>query len=409
MGFPPTGKVTPAIVRTRFEMLAGGSVSSVRRFALVTANYYPRVCGIGDFSARFATELRRAGHDVALFSRNPARRNPEAPEVEVHGVDGRLPMIVAQNLAAQVGAFRPTEVLIQYTSQMWDAWRFGSLAPLALAWQARRAGARVTLVAHELALRLVPRPDLALAASAQRLQLGALLKLCDRTFVTTTSRADRLAAACRLLGVRAPGVVRVGANALPVGRRRPRDASSPPRLGIFSTAAVGKRFDVLLEAFESIARAFPAAELVLIGELGPPSRPSVKQVLEGVARHPAKDRIRLTGSLSLAEVAQEIADLDLYLFPMDTGANSRSSTLPSALGSSLPTIAVRGEETDLALFRDGENIVFARDLSGPAFADAALRLLRDPQLMGRLGEGARRLYDEHLSWEGTVRRFLAER
>jgi glycosyltransferase involved in cell wall biosynthesis len=291
---------------------------------------------------------------------------------------------------------------------MWDAWRFGSPASLAVAWQARRAGARVTLIAHELFLSFHSRPDIAVAATSLRLQLGALLKLCDRVFVTTGTRADAIRGACRLFGVHAPGVVRVPPNALPASRQRSRAPSNPPRLGIFSTAAAGKRFDIVLEAFGLISRELPAAELVLIGDLGPPDRPLVRQVLEGVARHPARERIRLTGNLSLPEIAAEIADLDLYLFPMSTGANTRSGTLPAALGSGLPTVATRGDETDLALFRDGENIVFARDMSAPSFAEASLRLLKDPTLMARIAEGARRLYDEQLSWAVTVDRFLAE-
>ena len=81
--------------------------------------------------------------------------------------------------------------------------------------------------------------------------------------------------------------------------------------------------------------------------------------------------------------------------------------MPAALGARLPTIATRGDETDPALFVDGENIVFAREMSGAAFADAALGLLRDPAWRARVAAGARRLYDEHLSWEATVEHFLA--
>lgn len=377
---------------------------SARRFALVTTNFHPRVCGIGDFSARFGAELLRRGHEVAVFSRGPVAPNPEAPEVQAHAVEGRLPTAVARNVVEALRAFRPTDVLIQYTAQMWDAWRFGTFAPALVAWEARRLGARVSLFAHELFFSFASRPDLAVAAAAQRLELAALLPLCDTVYVTTGTRADSIKEACRWLGTRPPGIMRIGANALPVERRRP---PGPPRLGIFSTAAANKRFDVALEAFERVARELPDAELVLIGALGPPERPLVRRVLDDVARHPARDRIRLTGSLTLPEVSREIADLDVYLFPMSTGANTRSGTLPAALGARLPTIAIRGDETDPALFVDGENIVFAREMSGAAFADAALGLLRDPAWRARVAAGARRLYDEHLSWEATVAHFLA--
>ena len=165
---------------------------------------------------------------------------------------------------------------------------------------------------------------------------------------------------------------------------------------------------MVLDAFARIVGEIPGAELILMGDLGPPDQPNVRAILEQVARHPARAQIRLTGRLSLAEIASEMAALDLYLFAMETGANTRSSTLPSALGAGIPTVAVRGAETDLSLFHDGDNLVFADDMTGAAFAEAALRLLKDPAALARVGEGGRRLYDEHLSWERIGDRLLAD-
>jgi glycosyltransferase involved in cell wall biosynthesis len=383
---------------------------AVRRFALVAPNFHPRVCGVGDHSARLGDELRSRGHEVVVYSRLPVAPHPEAPAVEVRGLPGRVPTLIAHHVARAIAARPPTDVILQYTAQMWDAWRFGSPALIWLAMQARRAGARVTLIAHELYVPWLPRPDLALAALSQRLQLAALVRACDHVFVTTETRAAQIASACALLGAPAPGVIRVGANAIPVPRG-PRDVvaggRSGPQLGVFSTAAVGKRFDVVLDAFARVAREVPAAELVLIGDLGPPDRPRVREILESVRRHPAAARIRMTGRLPLSDVAAEIGALDAYLFPMSTGANTRSGTLPVALGAGLPVVAVSGPETDADLFRDGENIVLAANLDGLAFADATLRLLRDPALAARVGAGARRLYDEHLAWPRIADHLLA--
>ena len=112
-------------------------------------------------------------------------------------------------------------------------------------------------------------------------------------------------------------MLRVGANALPVTPQLRGTAEGRVRLGIFSTAAVGKRFDVALDCFARIAREFPAAELVLIGDFGPPDRPRVREIADMISRHPAKERIRITGKLSLPDVANEIRrSLDLYLFPI---------------------------------------------------------------------------------------------
>ena len=179
-----------------------------------------------------------------------------------------------------------------------------------------------------------------------------------------------------------------------------------PKIGLFSTAAAGKRLDVLLDAFAIVAPQVPRAELVFIGDLGPNDQPTVRALIERVRRHPAADRIRITGKLPLAGVARGIAELAAYLFPMDTGANTRSGTLPVALGSGVPVVATRGLETDPSLFRDGENVMFASGLEGQAFAKATLQLLQDPALAARIGAGGRDLYARHLAWDRIADQLL---
>ena len=382
-----------------------------RRFAIVAPNFYPRVCGVGDHSARLGGELRRRGHDVRIFSRAPVEPHPEVPTLDVHAVGDGWSMVVAQNIVEAVRVFRPTDVILQYTAQMWNAWRFGSPATIWLATRLRRAGTRVTVIAHELHVPWSVRPDLSLAAMLQRLQLAALLRSCDRAFVTTSTRAAAAASLCRLLQVDVPGVLRIGPNVLPTERDPSRAIDGQlmsPRIGFFSTAAIGKRFDVVLDAFARIALEIPAATLVLIGDLGPPDQPRVREIVAEIARHPAKDRIRMTGRLSLAEISRQLSTLDLYLFPMETGANTRSGTLPAALGSGIPTVAVFGRETDSMLFRHHDNLVFANGMTGSAFAEASLQLLRDPVLRQRVGQGGRRLYEAHLTWERAADQLLAD-
>jgi glycosyltransferase involved in cell wall biosynthesis len=381
-----------------------------QRFAIVAPNFYPRVCGVGDHSLRLAQELLRRSHEAAIFSRAPAERHPDAQSLQVLGVAGQIPSVIAHHLVSAVESYRPSEIVLQYTSQMWNAWRFGTPAMTLLLRRLRRTGARITIIAHELYVPWLPRPDLAIAAFLQRLQLATLVRECDRFFVTTETRAQVAAPLCRLAGAVAPQVIRIGANTLPLERppRSPAASATTPRIGFFSTAAVGKKYDVVLDAFARITGEIPGAELILMGDLGPPDQPNVRAILEEVARHPAKPQIRLTGQLSLTELAKEMAALDLYLFAMETGANTRSSTLPSALGAGIPTVAVRGRETDLSLFHDGDSVVFADDMTGAAFAAASLRLLKDPPALARVGEGGRRLYNEHLSWERIGDRLLAD-
>lgn len=379
------------------------SSSETARFALVCPNYHPVTCGVGDNTMRLAAELHRRGHHPVVFTHAPASPHPEAPEVPVHGVANAGPMSVAVQLAEAISAKDFSHVVIEYTPQMWGASRFGSAAVPLLAASLRRRGIRVTAILHELFTPWQPRPDLVVGSALFRCQLGAFIVPCDHIFATTDSRRRHLeAAVAALRPPRTLGTFRIGPGALP------RPAMHPgrrPRLGLFSTLAVGKSFDVVVSAFGHIADVYPDAELLLMGDLGP-RRPELQALEAQIAGTKKGDQIRLTGKLSLPEVSRLVASLDLYLFPMNTGANTRSSTLPLALGAGVPVVAINGRETD-PLFEHGRNVYYADDLTGPAFARAALSVLADPALAARLAAGGRALFDEHLAWDRIVDAFLA--
>ena len=378
---------------------------SPRRLAFVTPNFYPRTCGVGDFSMRLGQELQRRGMVVKIFSRAPATENPEGAEIAVAGAEGRTPLVIAARLQKEIEAFAPTDLVLQYTPQMLGASRFGSPATLYLAQAARRAGVNTVLLAHELFLPWGRRPDLAAGAALLRAQLALLMKLCDRVIVTMEMRLaeiEPLARAVRL--ARPAGVVRIGTAALPLARvLRPGRL----RLGVFSTLATTKRFDVVLDAFAVVLARHPEAELVLIGDLGGRESASFRGLSDAIARHPGHDRIRVTGRLALTDIAREVAELDVYLFPMISGANTRTSTLPLALGTGVPSIATRGYETD-ELFVGDENLVFADAMTGEAFGRAALRLAADPHLAARVSAGGKALYDGQLAWARVADQFLAQ-
>ena len=354
---------------------------------------------------RLAEELQRRGFDCKLFTRAPAETNPEAPSVPVVGAHGATPLLIVESLRRQIAAFAPTDLMIQYTPQMFGAWRLGSPAIVWLAQWARRAGMNVVLLAHEMFLPWNRRPDLALGAALMRVQFAALMKSVHRVLVTVDRRAMEIEKLVGLVGVDPyPGVVRIGTAALPLSRSA---GSGALRMGVFSTLAADKRFDVVLDCFAVVSARQPKAELVILGDLGGDDDPRVQALRRAIEAHPARDRIRLPGKQTLAEIAREVAALDVYLFPMSTGANTRSSTLPLALGTGVPVVAIRGSQTD-DIFVDAENILFASALTGEAFAAATGRLVEEAGLAARVAEGAKNLYGRHLTWERIGDQLLAQ-
>ena len=372
---------------------------SAPSFAIAAPNFHPRTCGIADHSLHLATELRRRGYRVEIFSRTPAEPHPVDPTVPIHGVPGRLPLVIAEQIRRRIVEGGFSHLILQYAPHMWGALRLGSAASVWLARGARRAGLDVTVIAHELFTEFGPRPDHFARAAIHRLQIMAVARFSNRLFTTTETRAKQLMPFWRAARIKGrPSVLRIGPGALPVGRVR-REGRC--RLGVFSTLAVTKRFDVVISAFDRVWRRHPESELVLIGDIGSPSNPRVAAIHRAVAEHPAANRIRITGKLPLSTIAAEVAELDVYLFPMTTGANTRTSTLPVALGSGVPVVAIQGVETDPGLFHDGENLLFAPAMTGEAFGDTALRIIDDPALAERLSTGGQETYREFLAWNRT--------
>ena len=353
---------------------------------------------------RLASELARRGHEAMVFTREPATTNPEVADVRVRALPGRTPLSIALRAAREIDGRSFSHVILEYTPQMWGATLYGSpalpapggAAPWARASRDRNhARARDALV-PETGSRGRRRHDArsisrALAARSSALRHDrdatrdgpALARRplprpppgCDADRPETHSRRRRPPS----LGGTAWGCSRPSPSA------SPSTSSSPP----------SKRF----------AARYPDAELVLLGDLGAPGNPRLTALQSRMARSPVRARIQVTGKLELRDVAASVGSLDAYLFPMTTGANTRSGTLPVALGTGVPVIAVRGPETD-ALFEHRRNILFADDFTGPAFAQAALELFADPTLAGRLSEGGRALYQEALSWERTATMLL---
>ncbi|HTA20256.1 MAG TPA: hypothetical protein VK989_13250, partial [Polyangia bacterium] len=196
-----------------------------------------------------------AGHRAEIVSSRPAETHPELPEVRVHGVSNGATALTTAHAARLIVREGFSHVIIQYTPQMWGAGRFGSPALPLMAAYLRRHGLDVTLIAHELFTPFAPRPDLILGAALHRAQIALVARAAHRTFVTTDTRVEELMPFWRAIGrTGRPGVFRISTTVTAVPRRR---ATGRRRLGVFSTLATTKRFDVVIGAFEHVWRQYP--------------------------------------------------------------------------------------------------------------------------------------------------------
>lgn len=372
------------------------------RIAIVAPDYYPRTCGVGDHSARVVEQLIRAGHDAALFVPCEAVVNPDFDSVAPHPVLGGFPIVRAHRTAMALRSWKPDHVVLAYTPQLFDPWRFGTLSVVRLAAAVRGMGARLTLFAHELFATVTWRPDLLIGAVVQRHVFSSLLRVCDDVVVSTDRRLETVETIARECGARCRvRLIRIGAGALPPESVAPVAG----RIGMFSTTNRGRRFDVVIGAFDRVAARDPAASLVIIGDVHKYGPRRTATVMDPLHRSRFSDRITCTGRLPLSAITAEVAKLSVFVHADDAGASTRSSTLPAALGAGVPVVALRGGETD-PVFCDGENVSLTSDLTPDAFATAIERLLNDRTLAARIGAGGRALYDRELAWSSVVERLL---
>jgi glycosyltransferase involved in cell wall biosynthesis len=174
----------------------------------------------------------------------------------------------------------------------------------------------------------------------------------------------------------------------PAGRR-PRSAERPFRVGFVgmldyqpNADAVTWFVDAVLPRLQAAA---PGAELVVIGRHS--------ELLGGISARPG---VRCTGFVP--DLAAALAEVDAIVAPLRVGGGTRFKIL-EGFAHELPVVSTTlGAEGIDAV--DGRHLLLRDD--APGFADALVRLARDPQLRSRLVDEASRLYQERYTWERGV-------
>lgn len=186
---------------------------------------------------------------------------------------------------------------------------------------------------------------------------------------------------------------------------QPRLNESRMRLGIPSDAtlilALGRLIEVkglhvLTAAADSFLASRPNAHLVIAGD--GPMRGEIEAI---VARSPSRERIHLPGALPRAQVAQLMADADLFVNPGIVDSNGRAEglgiTTIEAMATGLPCIGSRvGGITET--IGDGETGLLVPPGDAPAVSHAIGQLLDDANMRRRMGDAARQVARERFTW-----------
>lgn len=212
--------------------------------------------------------------------------------------------------------------------------------------------------------------------------------------IVMVSEEDRLACE-HLPGQHTP--VAVIPNGVDCAHHRPGLADVRPNTLIYNGALTySANYDAmqyfLAEIYPRIRQALPQVTLRITG--------STKGVdLSGLQ---LDESVHLTGYVE--DIRLPVAGSAVCVVPLRQGGGTRLKILEAmALGTPVVATSKGAEGLDVA---DGEHLLIADDPA--AFAEAVLRVLRDPALRKRLALNARGLVESRYDWETIGAHFVAQ-
>ena len=157
-----------------------------------------------------------------------------------------------------------------------------------------------------------------------------------------------------------------------------------------------KGFHILAEAADAFLNGRPHVHLVFAGD--GPSRPEIESI---VAQSPNRARIHFAGALHRQQVAQLLADSDIFVNPGVIDPNGRAEglgiTTIEAMATGLPVIGSRvGGISETIVDQLTGILVPPGDRN--ALSLAIGKLLDDPQMRARMGQHGQSIAKERFSW-----------
>lgn len=177
-----------------------------------------------------------------------------------------------------------------------------------------------------------------------------------------------------------------------------------------------KNFPGLIQAFNLLAEKYPNVVLRIFGD--GPDRIKVEQARDA---SPFKDRIKMLGKVSHAEVLQQMQEADV--FALIGWREPFATVFLEAMAAGLPLIAcndggiaevIHSVDLDASSIDSGPSTLDAPQPNGllvpprdiPAAARALEFLILNPEARKQIGEAARKKIEAELNWDAVARKYL---
>jgi glycosyltransferase involved in cell wall biosynthesis len=376
------------------------------RILILTRNFPPRSCGVGDYACRMAEVLSAAGDFVDVLT-EPAGATRNFPfglsELPLRGWRDLKPVL------RKIADIAPHRVQLEYSGYAWGRWGVAWWLN-ALLFALRRRKITVNIGLHETAIRMRQHPMQIPVALAQWVHIALMMAAAETVELNMPSRVALLGRVFPWW--RAKLRYRPNSSTIPVtaateaereAMRRQRGVASGEAVvatfGMFHTA---KHYEALIGAMARLART-RKVRLWMLGDVAMAVPEYLAQLKRMTRECGIEEHVWWPGRMEAAELSRALQSADVFVLPQPDGHLTRSSAFMAAAAHGLPVVAVRNPEgRDQAEFAHEENVWLVTRSAPEEIAAALAALLADPAAAGRMGGALRRLYAERFDWSATV-------
>ncbi len=358
---------------------------------IVTPNFPPEICGIGDYSIYLHQNLDQNNFDNQIITFSDSTSNNS----NIHHLKTGDKKSIRAWLNCLKPAHQVNTIIIQY-----EPYSFSKIGiPLYLVYifgALKLKGYRISIMFHEVATRLYIANPKKIAVSLLQLLIAYFLTAISSVRTTSTSFNAKQLKPFKF-------------TLLPIPSNFTKKTNHPINPDQVVIGCFANRVDAFFAQVINIILEKKLGTVYLIGK----QNKANNAVWEKYDFY-HNEKLFLTGTLSAEEIQQVFDRLTIFahMEKIDGqgrgGASLKNGTLAAALNWGLPVITSKGDMTDETFLRNQHNICFVNDpFSAEDWADSIQKLSGNAALSKTISQNAGKFYTDVLSWQTITKKYIS--
>ena len=372
------------------------------KICVISPNFPPKRCGIGDYTYFLSKELVKKGNEVFILTSGSSASNTmdERHLKVLRSVKG-WGIKHLFHLLKLVKKINPQIVHIQYCPHLYH--RRGLTFTINVFALFVRIFTKYKIITtfHELYIPFGVSLKKILGGIWQRV-MAVLIALGSHRIIVTCNLWKKLLK--KLIPCKRIEVIPVGSNipVVPLSqekrkelRKKLSDYEDIFLLGAFGTLHPSRDYKLILKALKRLIAEGKKIKFIWIGDPG--SDMALEKIKNDIEALELTHLFVFTKYCIPEEVSKFLQTLDIFVAPFTDGVSIRRTTLISALAHRIPVIGLKGPSTD-EIFKHGENIFLISQGDAQELSKAIDTLLLNSSRREAIAKGGEELYRKFFDW-----------